>query len=193
MKAADRLSDVVPHGRGVRKCIPRHNPTAIDWIIQNSFILSTVVFMMRWCCSYVDGTVYDGQWNMGVRSGTAMVTHANGSIFNGSYAGDVACGEGTFTYPGGQVEVRGTWLQGQLHGEVGVLAAVMCRLNVHSRCFFVQVVPATNPQPHGLSSSCLAHSHASVLQVAVVTAGQEEKQLWTMGKRVVDGGEVKNA
>jgi hypothetical protein len=32
-----------------------------------------------------------------------------------------------------------------------------------------------------------------VLQVAVVTAGQEEKQLWTMGKRVVDESEVKNA
>ncbi len=120
---------------------------------------------MRWSCSYVDGTVYDGQWTMGVRCGTAMVTHANGSIFNGSYADDVACGDGTFTYPGGQVEVRGTWLQGQLHGEVGLLAAVMCRLNVHSRCFFVQVVPNSNkpstPRPvvqlsHALSYKCAA-------------------------------------
>jgi hypothetical protein len=72
---------------------------------------------------------------------------------------------------------------------VGVLAAVVCRLNAHSRCFFVQVA---NLRLHGQSSR-LTHSHACVLQVAVVTAGQEEKQLWTMGKRVVDESEVKNA
>ena len=147
--------------------------------------------MMRWSCSYVDGTVYDGHWTMGVRCGRAMVTHANGSIFNGIYDGDVACGEGTFTYPGGQVEVRGTWLQGQLHGEVGWCIS-SSRVSPHSRCFFVQVVPATNLRLHGQSSR-LTHSHACVLQVAVVTAGQEEKQLWTMGKRVVDESEVKNA
>jgi hypothetical protein len=58
---------------------------------------------------------------------------------------------------------------------------------------FKLCLTATNLQLHGLPSSCLTHSHASVLQVAVVTAGQEEKQLWTMGKRVVDEGEVKNA
>ena len=47
-----------------------------------------------------------------------MVTHANGSIFTGSYDNDVACGEASFLYPGGHTEVKGTWLQGQLHGEV---------------------------------------------------------------------------
>ncbi len=62
--------------------------------------------------------MYDGEWVLGVRSGRAMVTHANGSIFNGSYDNDVASGEGSFMYPGGQVEVKGSWLQGQLHGEV---------------------------------------------------------------------------
>ncbi len=47
-----------------------------------------------------------------------MVTHANGSIFTGSYDNDVACGEASFLYPGGHTEVKGTWLHGQLHGEV---------------------------------------------------------------------------
>ena len=62
--------------------------------------------------------MYDGEWVMGVRCGKAMVTHANGSVFDGSYDNDVACGQGSFAYPGGQIEVKGTWLQGQLHGEV---------------------------------------------------------------------------
>ncbi len=75
------------------------------------------VFSWR-LCSYLDGTVYDGEWVMGVRCGKAMVTHANGSVFDGSYDNDVACGQGSFAYPGGQIEVKGTWLQGQLHGEV---------------------------------------------------------------------------
>ncbi len=70
---------------------------------------------------YPDGTVYDGEWVAGIRCGKAVVTHANGSIFNGSYDNDVACGEASFLYPGGHTEVKGCWLQGQLHGEVRLL------------------------------------------------------------------------
>jgi hypothetical protein len=92
-------------------------------------------------CSYLDGTVYDGEWVLGVRSGRAMVTHANGSIFNGSYDNDVASGEGSFMYPGGQVEVKGLWLQGQLHGEVCVeytfthLRFIIAYRQLQSICF----------------------------------------------------------
>jgi hypothetical protein len=63
---------------------------------------------------------------MGVRCGSARVTHANGSVFSGSYDSDVACGEGSFAYPGGDVEVKGSWLQGQLHGEVRCLRLFHC-------------------------------------------------------------------
>jgi hypothetical protein len=110
MKAADGMSQVVPHGRGVRTYTALAcYPLTIAPITTDSLCLF---------CSYPDGTVYDGEWVESLRCGRATVTHANGSIFNGSYDNDVACGEGSFTYPGGQIEVKGSWLQGQLHGEV---------------------------------------------------------------------------
>ena len=76
-----------------------------------------------------------------------MVTHANGSIFTGSYDNDVACGEASFLYPGGHTEVKGTWLQGQLHGEVRFDASLpmwpLCRWRHLPRRNAARVIPST--------------------------------------------------
>ncbi len=108
------------------------------------------------------------------------MTHANGSIFNGSYDNDVACGEATFLYPGGHTEVKGTWLQGQLHGEVRL-----------SHVFLPALVAASSNLRFSLdfSDAVICHDPCArdPLQVIVINNGQHEKQLWSMGKKIVQG------
>jgi hypothetical protein len=59
-------------------------------------------------CTYVDGSLYDGDWVSGKRHGEGQYTFSNGTIYKGQWADDMMNGLGELYLTNGEV-IKTTW------------------------------------------------------------------------------------
>ncbi len=65
--------------------------------------------------TWVDGTCYDGEWNLGTACGFGSITYPNGDSYSGYWVNNKANGEGTWTSKLRQI--TGDWKNDQKHGQ----------------------------------------------------------------------------
>ena len=65
--------------------------------------------------NYLNGSVYEGMWVMGMREGYGRLIHPNGDMYEGDWMNDKANGQGTFSNMQGYV-YEGTWVDDCQHG-----------------------------------------------------------------------------
>jgi len=66
-------------------------------------------------CTYKDGSVYVGQWHMGVRQGEGTLkAPSQGMQYTGSWNNDMMHGKGTM-FTGDEV-IEARWVDGKLNG-----------------------------------------------------------------------------
>jgi len=67
--------------------------------------------------TYADGSKYQGQWSKGKRHGMGAFYYANGDIYSGDWANGKKEGHGTYIYTTTQTHLKGTWVNGKCtHG-----------------------------------------------------------------------------
>ena len=98
---------------------------------------------------FLDGSVYEGHWRKGERTGTGTYTYANGNRYTGSWKHGVPEGEGHFEFANGG-HVQGTWKNGVVWNADGVLVSSSdiryeC-LWVEGQCVSQSEITTGNPQ-----------------------------------------------
>ena len=57
---------------------------------------------------FPDGSLYDGEWSEGDKSGLGTYTYRNGDSYEGEWKSDEKHGKGTYTYKSSGTQFKGT-------------------------------------------------------------------------------------
>ena len=66
--------------------------------------------------TYLDGSIYVGEWKDGSRHGNGTLTYEDGREYIGGWRIGLHHGQGTFTYLDGSIYIGG-WMQSERHGQ----------------------------------------------------------------------------
>jgi hypothetical protein len=65
---------------------------------------------------WVDGSLYEGYWNMDKANGPGRLIHADGDVYNGDWKDDKAHGFGVYNHTDG-AKYEGYWFEDKQHGK----------------------------------------------------------------------------